>query len=818
MRFVLRAAGAALVSIALVLSVLNGSAAAASTPSTPLNPPAGSVARPTGIDRAGVLQQRHAAANAARVTAAGPASLDVTNHGGPIMPSSTTFSIFWLPAGHNTVSANYVTLINRYLQNIGGTPLYDILTQYPGSNGTPANSSSFGGTWTDTTAFPAGHDGSTEAKAVTDGDIQAEVSRAITNNPSWGPATISKMYFVFTGSGVITCKASGNCSDVQYCAYHGAFSGDTIYGSMPYDGDSGGGCYAGGPSPNNDTAADAELSSLEHEHFEAVSDPHLNAWFNGGGDEIGDLCNRVMGTRDASGANIYLTGQPYEIQTEYSNADHACVKSHGPAPTVSVTGSLDFGSVPRGRSATRTVTIGNTGNASLRVLGVHLTGDPAFSVQGPGGTVDVAAGASVTYTVTFATPLNAPTGSRTGTLDITSTDLERGLISLPASATVGRAASTLVYNGATTADFHDAFTASGTLTIGGGTPVSGASVSFTLGGAETCSATTDGNGAASCQLTPAEAAGPTSVVASFGGDDQTLPSSATTPFTVTREETTLAYTGPGHIANGTAAHLSGVLKEDGTTPIAGRTVMIALGAGASQQSCAGTTDASGTAACTIGVVNQPLTAAATVPVTVTFAGDPFYLPVTGSATVRLEFYTGRAFGLSAQINLLLTSLAIPPTPDTGQVRTASASTTTTPCTVNINTLLINAAALCANVTTTLAPGTSTVTSTLQNTTIGVPGLPVIGLSGVRSTSVSSCTGSSGTATLTLTIAGVPVTVPTAPNSVINLAGGGKLVIDEQLPVPGADFGTTVNAVHLTALGGLVDVVVASSTSDAHNCS
>jgi hypothetical protein len=65
---------------------------------------------------------------------------------------------------------------------------------------------------------------------------------------------------------------------------------------------------------------------------------------------------------------------------------------------------------------------------------------------------------------------------------------------------------------------------------------------------------------------------------------------------------------------------------------------------------------------------------------------------------------------------------------------------------------------------------------------------------------------------------VPVTVPTAPNSVINLAGGGKLVIDEQLPVPGADFGLTVNAVHLTALGGLVDVVVASSTSDAHNCS
>ncbi|MFI6358498.1 hypothetical protein ACIBJF_39165 [Streptomyces sp. NPDC050743] len=39
---------------------------------------------------------------------------------------------------------------------------------------------------------------------------------------------------------------------------------------------------------------------------------------------------------------------------------------------------------------------------------------------------------------------------------------------------------------------------------------------------------------------------------------------------------------------------------------------------------------------------------------------------------------------------------------------------------------------------------------------------------------------------------------------------------EQTPVPGADFGLTVNAVHLAA-GGLVDVVVGSATSDAQNC-
>jgi len=35
-------------------------------------------------------------------------------------------------------------------------------------------------------------------------------------------------------------------------------------------------------------------------------------------------------------------------------------------------------------------------------------------------------------------------------------------------------------------------------------------------------------------------------------------------------------------------------------------------------------------------------------------------------------------------------------------------------------------------------------------------------------------------------------------------------------VPGADQGLTVNAVHVTIVGG-EDVIIASATSDMHNC-
>lgn len=382
----------------------------------------------------------------------------------------------------------------------------------------------------------------------------------------------------------------------------------------------------------------------------------------------------------------------------------------------------------------------------------------------------------------------------------------------------GGGGSTIAYNGPLTADYHDAFTASATVT--GGTVFSG-SVTFTLGAAS-CTATTNASGVASCPLTPVDPAGAATLTATLAADATHSTVSTSATFTITHEETTLIYSGPTHLANGTLATLSGVLKEDDSAPIADRSVQIAIGTGANQQACTGTTDTTGTASCTIPVVNQLLNDTGTVPVAVTFSDDAFYLASLASATVRLEYYTGRSFGLSANVNLLLAQLTIPPTPGAGQVRTAQATTTTTPCTINISTLLISADALCANVTTTLAPGTSTTTATVQDATIGLPGLPVIGISGLTATSISTCTATSGSATLALTIAGTPITVPTAPNSAIDLPGGARLVINEQTAVPGADYGTTVNAVHLIIpglLGGpnTADVIVGSATSDAHNC-
>ncbi|HXH28601.1 MAG TPA: hypothetical protein VNL37_06110 [Candidatus Polarisedimenticolia bacterium] len=214
------------------------------------------------------------------------------------------------------------------------------------------------------------------------------------------------------------------------------------------------------------------------------------------------------------------------------------------------------------------------------------------------------------------------------------------------SFVVSSTPTTVTYTGATTGDFHDDVTLSAFLTLSGTlAPVSGETLSFTVG-VQGCSAVTDGTGSASCTLTLNQASGGYTVTASFAGSGLYEPGSTSAPFTITREETTLSYTGDTVIANGTTAHLSGVLLEDGLVPIAGRTVGFTLGTGGGAQSCSGVTDASGVAACTIAPVSQP---GGPGVVADAFAGDAFYLPSSSSAaTIVFAFLDQGAFVLGDQ--------------------------------------------------------------------------------------------------------------------------------------------------------------------------
>jgi hypothetical protein len=102
--------------------------------------------------------------------------------------------------------------------------------------------------------------------------------------------------------------------------------------------------------------------------------------------------------------------------------------------------------------------------------------------------------------------------------------------------------------------------------------------------------------------------------------------------------------------------------------------------------------------------------------------------------------------------------------DTLDVGAGSTDTTTVApaCTQNISTLLLSAKALCAKVAA--GPGTVTSTANLQEASIGLVGLPVIGLSGVKASSTSTCTAQTGSVDLGLTVAGSRSPSVTRPTS------------------------------------------------------
>ena len=210
----------------------------------------------------------------------------------------------------------------------------------------------------------------------------------------------------------------------------------------------------------------------------------------------------------------------------------------------------------------------------------------------------------------------------------------------PTPATPVAATTVTRYTGATSQNFHDITNLSATLVVQGtSAPIPGQTITFTLG-TQSCTGTTGGSGVAACSITLNQVAGSYTVNASFAGSGNDQASSDSAAFTITKKETATSYTGPTVITNGANTTFSAVLKEDGAVAIAGRTITITLGSGSTAQTCSGTSDATGTASCSI-LVNQPLSAGT---VAASFAGDAFYLPSSsGAATIlfaTVTRYTG----------------------------------------------------------------------------------------------------------------------------------------------------------------------------------
>ena len=151
-------------------------------------------------------------------------------------------------------------------------------------------------------------------------------------------------------------------------------------------------------------------------------------------------------------------------------------------------------------------------------------------------------------------------------------------------------------------------------------------MTFTLNGTETCTATTDSTGTATCVITPGEPSSSYTLTASFGGDtSQSTPigsDSSSSTFTVNPDTSSMTYTGPTTAVNGQPVTLTGTLTTSPPTPgtpLWNQVVTLTSGSGSTAQSCSGTTDPSGNVSCTINAVDQPTSSE---PITASFGGTP----------------------------------------------------------------------------------------------------------------------------------------------------------------------------------------------------
>ncbi|MDQ1680307.1 MAG: hypothetical protein QOI42_1166, partial [Frankiaceae bacterium] len=302
------------------------------------------------------------------------------------------------------------------------------------------------------------------------------------------------------------------------------------------------------------------------------------------------------------------------------------------------------------KAAPTNVTLGTPGAISFPVMNTGEASDSFNFTAGalPAGwtattdTQTLGAGAGSIAHIQVTPPITATTGVYTLNAVGTSTSDSSITTTTTFKVNVVRRPTTIVYTGDLTADYHDpaALTATLTDTLTG-TPLTGKSVSFTLG-TQTAGATTAAGGIASTSVVVDQAPGPVLVSSTFAGDATYLSSFDAKTFTITREETTTTYVGPTVILQGASGvTLTARLLEDGTTPPVpfGQSVTLSLGL----QSCVATADASGVASCSLTFTG----ALGPEPLAASFAGDTYYLPSadTGKTAIVFAFPSRGAFVL-----------------------------------------------------------------------------------------------------------------------------------------------------------------------------
>jgi hypothetical protein len=282
------------------------------------------------IRRGGVSSERnkpalHGGETVGALPAAGPvgaagAHPNFIYHGGPVVNCAQVYSSFWGASWQTDPTHQALAgRLNQFLTDLVASKFMNVLHQY-GVNG---------GTFVRDTFV------TNVAASLTDDDIHTVIQGLIDSGgipePTNATNTITLMIYlddstnVNNPGGIVMCAAAGD----DAFGYHNFFTTKAgnpfYYAVMPGLSDA---CLRA--SCPSDAGCSLHLSETReqrltqvtsHEFAEMVTDPQLNAWFDGNaGGENGDLCN-------GESATLTVGNNTWTVQRTYSKTDD--VNSNG---------------------------------------------------------------------------------------------------------------------------------------------------------------------------------------------------------------------------------------------------------------------------------------------------------------------------------------------------------------------------------------------------------------------------------------------------------------------------------------------------------
>jgi hypothetical protein len=330
---------------------------------------------------------------------ASPNPSDLIYGGGPVIPVSTTYAIFW--GKPSDFPRDLLMGVDELFGGMDGSKYLEIVNQY--MLGAQAHTH-FGGNLFDESPAPP----TTETFLSDDSALFTEVCQVLTNNGMQPDPTA--VYALFT---------STFPQQAYYCGFHdyrACPDGTVIHVAYSPNSEGIGGCSDYFPpylAPNHLSRSTQAITNVAaHEFMETITDPNLNAWIDANGFEVGDTCSyRYLNS-------VQLDSRLWKLQMLWSNSANGCaqgginsvrilgaVSGPGTVRTFDIPGAA-FGvfSSSINRSST---TVGYYTDASITDHGFMRTSNGTIVTMDPPGTTSGA------YNGSYAVGVNA-TGTVAG--------------------------------------------------------------------------------------------------------------------------------------------------------------------------------------------------------------------------------------------------------------------------------------------------------------------------------------------------------------------------------------------------------------------